>query len=335
MRKISYSAVLVFVLVFVSHASGQITSSTIFQHLQGAQNHEITLHLNFDTLAAYRNLDSKFPAALHYVDAQGQQRIWNIKTEIRGRFRRKFCDFPPLKLNFSKKDLLAGGFMPIDDIKMVTHCLEDASGETNLFKEYLVYDMYRKISPYSFETHWLKVTYVNSANPTERMVKYAFIIEPDEQLAQRHQLEECKDCLVPLPKELEEQAESMVAVFQFMIGNNDWSTVSGQKNVKFFRKKDQSLLIPVPYDFDFSVLVGATYKTKDGMILSAPKHRRYKGVAVSEQTLKYSLNQLIRRRKAMTETIDAFPLLDVKAKREMIQYLNEFFNNYDLASIQN
>ena len=40
----------------------------------------------------------------------------------RGDFRRNYCDFPPLMLNFKSKDSIKGEFFKINKLKMVTQC---------------------------------------------------------------------------------------------------------------------------------------------------------------------------------------------------------------------
>jgi alkylation response protein AidB-like acyl-CoA dehydrogenase len=55
------------------------------------------------------------------------ERELSIELSTRGRFRFRNCDFPPLMLNFSKKELRGMGLTTPehDKLKLVTHCLEE------------------------------------------------------------------------------------------------------------------------------------------------------------------------------------------------------------------
>ena len=49
-----------------------------------------------------------------------------------------------------------------------------------------------------------------------------------------------------------------MAVFEYLIGNTDWSAV-GSHNVRLIKCKDYPLPLPIAYDFDYSGFVNAPY----------------------------------------------------------------------------
>ena len=51
------------------------------------------------------NFELYQPATLAFVGADGAESEWEIKIRTRGKYRRRICDQPPIKLNFDKKEL--------------------------------------------------------------------------------------------------------------------------------------------------------------------------------------------------------------------------------------
>jgi hypothetical protein len=307
-------------------AQTQQNPPSLLEHLQQHGIEEFRLAINFDTLEAYRKKDASFKAKVQFKGLDDQLKVWDVDVNVRGRFRRTFCEMPPLKLNFSKKDLLAAGFSPYDELKLTCQCTGDPEGENLLFKEYLTYGLYEQLSPYAFQTHLLNIKYVNTADHKTTKRGYAFVIENDKEFGDRLGLKECKNCLVPAPQDLDLASENLVATFQYMIGNEDWGTITGQKNVKFFRKNDDGKLIVVPHDFDFSSLVGAAYAKKKPSQPNAIMARQFKGLQADAELQKQTMRLFRNKREAMEAFIQNSPLLSEEASRTMANYLGTFYD---------
>ena len=68
-----------------------------------------------------------------------------------------------------------------------------------------------------------------------------------------------------------------MAVFQFMIGNTDWS-VPYLQNIKFITKDSTKAPLTVPYDFDHAGIVSAPYALPaEELEMSSVLERRYRG----------------------------------------------------------
>lgn len=63
----------------------------------------------------------------------------------RGITRKKICDIPPVMMKFGKKEKAFR-------IKLVTPCQPDEDAQQLVYKEYLAYQMYSELTPYSFKT---------------------------------------------------------------------------------------------------------------------------------------------------------------------------------------
>ncbi len=311
---------------FQVFAQAQQNTPSLLTHLQQHGVEEFRLAINFDTLEAYRKKDASFMAKVQFKGLDDQMKVWDVEVKVRGRFRRTFCEVPPLKLSFSKKELVAAGFAPYNDLKLTCQCIGDPEGENLLFKEYLTYGLYEQLSPNAFHTHLLNIKYINTADHKTTKRGYAFVIEDDKEFGDRLGLKECKDCLVPAPQDLDLASENLVATFQYMIGNEDWSTVNGQKNVKFFRKADGEKLIVVPHDFDFSSLVGAAYAKKKPSNPNAIINRQFKGLQADADLQKQTMRLFRNKRAAMENLLQNSPFLNEEISRAMINYLGTFYD---------
>jgi hypothetical protein len=300
---------------------------SIFETLGKIPNQEVTMVLDFGALDELRKKDQSFPASIKYKNASGDSISWNVKLSVRGRYRRLFCDFPPIKVVFPKKDLQAKGFASFNDLKWVTHCFEDHESDEHLLREYLAYGLYQQISPYSYRTQLLKVTYINTYKPNQKIVRFAFIVEDDAEISQRLGLKECKDCFVAHRDSLDLKSENSVAVFQYLIGNTDWSIMKGQKNVKYFKPANGGKMVVVPHDFDFSGFVDAGYAVPaTGTNIQTVKERAFLGFKADKAIWEETLNLYKGKQSAFIQSIEAFPYLKEHSKKESIRYINSFFS---------
>lgn len=314
-------------IVLLSLAIGKAQNASIFETLGKIPTQEVSLELDFNALNEFRKKDQTFPALLRYKAENGDSVSWSVKLSVRGRYRRLFCDFPPIKIMFPKKELQARNLANFNDLKWVTHCFEDHDSDEHLLREYLAYGIYREISPYSYRTQLLKVTYINTNKPYQRIMRFAFVVEDDAEISQRLQLKECKDCFVVPLDSLDKKSENEVAVFQYMIGNTDWSITKGQKNVKYFKPLKGGKTIVIPHDFDFSGFVNAGYAVPaTGTNIQTVRDRAFMGLKADKTILEATLSLYREKQNGMNQYVNSFPHLSDSVKKELIRYLNSFFS---------
>ncbi|MBK8705634.1 MAG: hypothetical protein IPN33_20100 [Saprospiraceae bacterium] len=78
-------------------------SKSIFDHLTRSEPLEITIRTDLGELINNRRRDTYQEAQFSYEDLSGAETSSTIEIKPRGKFRRRVCDFPPLKLKFPKK----------------------------------------------------------------------------------------------------------------------------------------------------------------------------------------------------------------------------------------
>jgi hypothetical protein len=123
---------------------------------------------------------------------------------------------------------------------------------------------------------------------------------------------------------------ALVYVFQFLIGNVDWSLVRPLEEKACCHngtlvKTGESLLY-VPYDFDLSGFVNAPYAfPPPGLQIDRVTQRRYRGFCTDREHLEQALDTIVSKRSEMYAIIRSLPVLSDKNKQRRVKYLERFF----------
>lgn len=291
---------------------------------------EITLQFDMTTFRRKRSDVEYLDAKLIYNNDENDTVVKDLKLRARGEFRRTFCDFPPIRLNFKKTKKPDDEFSQIDKLKVVTHC--KAGNEDYLLREYLVYKLYNVLTDQSHKVRLLRINYENSAaRQTKPVSAFAFVIEPDEVLGQR-----LKGTEVPLEKITQKHIQPVsmdrMAIFNYMIGNVDWS-VPGQHNVIVFSQPESDrpdLGLIVAYDFDYSGIVNTDYAIPhEALPIESVRQRYYMGVCRSQEEFTRALAEFPEKKEEFYRVIREFPYLKERSKKDMLTFLDGFFTQYD------
>ncbi|PSR14317.1 MAG: hypothetical protein DA408_13715 [Bacteroidetes bacterium] len=303
-------------------------ASSLFDYLVQEEVVEMELSTDMSLLLDENNSGADYQAAkLTFSTLTHGEEQWDFSLKPRGKYRLRICDFPPLKFNFSKKDLAARGFDAFDKLKLVTHCDDDRlEGQEKLLREYLVYKMYETITPLSFRVHLIRIRYVDTSGKMSSFKRYAFLLEDVDELVARIGSTECEDCLSPAPEQINREAENIQAVFQYMVGNADYS-LALNRNVKLVKGSATNPgLIPVGYDFDFSGMVDATYAVPIhafGQV--SVRDRVFLGLPVEDPMLERTLARFETHHAELLDLIAAQKLLSATVRFEMKAYLESFY----------
>jgi hypothetical protein len=249
---------------------------------------EITLEADFNALRRQdrvRGSDQR-PAALRWSGPDGSQGSLDIQIRTRGNFRlmTRNCDFPPLRLNIRTREASGTLFEGQDKLKLVSVCrLRQSYWEQYVLREYLAYRTFNVLTPMSYRARLARITYVDTSGRDDTFTRYAFIIEDDEEMAARQEARYVE--LAPggqiHPALLEPNHAALVDLFQYLIGNTDWSGVQ-MHNMTPIHTPDGRYLT-VPYDFDFAGVVNARYAFPDSTLsITRVTQRLFRGFCPSE-----------------------------------------------------
>jgi hypothetical protein len=290
---------------------------------------EISLRFDMTQFTRVRSKDEYMKVLVTFYFSEEDSINLEAKLKSRGEFRHDYCTFPPISLNFKRDSLARGDLSRLDKVKMVTHC--KIGNEDYLFKEYLTYRLYNILTDNSLRVRLLKVNYINTFKESKSIQSYGFFIEPLDLLAERTQSVP-EDSPYLTTRNIRSDIMDRVAVFNYMIGNTDWS-VAGQHNCKILNMPDsvgQLMRMAVPYDFDYSGIVNAPYAIPaDGLGLTSVRQRLYLGLCSTEEDMLKIVKEFADKKDEFYNEIRKFPLLHEWQRKNMIAYLDEFYRGFD------
>ena len=269
-----------------------------------------------------------------YIDAELQvfydennPVIKNIRIKARGNFRRGQCTFPPLFLNFKTDKPDNPMYSDVKKVKIVTHCSASKESEANVLREYLAYKLYNVITNRSFRVRLLDINYTDTGKKQKNYKAYGFAIEPAEIVVKRN-----NSVLVESPaitgRNLVQEDADRAAMFQYMISNTDWRIKSGH-NTKFMKSMNDitDKLITLPYDFDFSGFVGASYTfPQEWSHTESIYDRDYLGYCRDkDEDYQNIIDLYISKEKEVMQTIADFKYLSEKDKEEVEKFTVGFY----------
>jgi len=259
---------------------------------------------------------------LSYHTKDNQEVSIDLKAKTRGNFRRSKtnCAYPPILLNFQKNERANTMFKDQDKMKLVVPC----QNEKHVIREYLVYKLYNLLTPKSFKARLVKTEFSDTITGNNFSF-LGMLLEEDGQVAKRNGLK-----VLNKQKMLGEHTESetfiKMAVFQYMIGNTDWS-VPYLHNIRILAFDSLSVPYTVPYDFDHAGIVDAPYALPpEELQLRNTKHRRFRGYCISDMK---SFDQVIvtfnRLKDDIYRVYTDCALLDAKYISTTTKYLDNFY----------
>lgn len=310
----------------------QNNDSVLFKNDFFENDSVLQLTLKFDIKKfTNKKLDEEYlPATLSYFISDTIEIKKEVQIKSRGIIRKKICYFPPYFINIKNTGLQNNLFADLNKVKVVSHC-ENSKAYTNyLLKEYLAYKIFNSITDYSFKVRLLNVKYIDEGRKNKTFTYKAFIIEPEELLAERLELYSLN-----IDRFTYSQTDSILtatmSLFQYMIGNVDFS-INGRHNIKMLITKDykNQKLIPIPYDFDYSGLVNAHYAIPDEKLnIVKVTERFYRGLCRSDYLYDVILDIYREKKDEIYALIESFKYIDQKTRKEVLNFLDEFYDEIE------
>ncbi len=248
-----------------------------------------------------------------------------ITVDLRGHFRRDICTIPPMKLNFDQPE--ATVFAPLKSLKLVSVCKTFSESSQCLVKEYLIYKIYNLLTDLSFRVRLIDMKYVDSSGKKKTLNELAFFLEDEKEMAKRNNAKISEEGK-PHNELTNRNQMTLVAIFEYMIGNTDWSVLL-RHNIKTIQPKNgETKLITVPYDFDHAGLVNTDYATPDPLLnTKTVLERVYRGFPRTMDEINSVLAQFHNQKEAIYALIKNCVYLNKNNKKTMIDYLNEFYDD--------
>lgn len=299
----------------------------------------LTLRLTgpFRDLFRMRDRDSRewLDATLTHVSDAGDSTAFPVRISTRGRFRlqRQVCQFPPIRVDFGAEAVAGTLFQGQNRLKLVTHCQDRRDEYEQIgLQEHLIYRLYNLFTERSFRTRLARITYTDTGTGRDLVTKYAFFIEADEEMAARNGWELLESVAVVPPSQHDEETLIRLAVFQYLIGNTDWSAFQAPPgetqcchNVRIIGSFAPPVFA-VPYDFDWSGLINAPYARPNPILpIRSVRERLYRGICTSPERLDATLEEFRQRREAIYELIDGHEGLADRRRADTRKFVDDFY----------
>ena len=279
-----------------------------------------------------------FPGQWTYIDENGETQRLEVSIRTRGHFRREVCDLPPLQLNFKKSQVKGTLFAGQNKLKLVAPCRRGERYQQYVILEYLAYKIYQILSDHSFTVRLVRLSYVDRDEGLDPWTDFAFVIEDDKDMARRLDLDRVNVRSVKYGQ-LNHAHTAVVQLFQFLIANNDYSVLKPTANedcchnIELLGIEDEmqtevpdESVIPVPFDFDFSGLVNASYAAPPSQIpIRDVRFRYYYGLCVPRPLLDEAVARLQSKREAILGLIAGTEQLDDRLREKNLEFVEEFY----------
>ena len=255
---------------------------------------------------------------------------FDVQARLRGRSRLRVCPFRPLRLRFpdgEARDPFAG----VDKVKLAVPCRPSMRSEKDLLEEYAAYRILNLVTDASFRVRLLRVRFAENPGDSaaDSTLLHSFLIEPDESMAARLGGAVREEPAVALSW-LDRRQAAIVYVFEYLIGNTDWSLVAPVDEAACCHNAmlvDAGKgLLYVPYDFDLSGLVDAPYaKPAPELRIDNVRRRLYRGFCTERGDLRDAVARFRAQRDGIETIIRELPVLTDRDKHRRIGYLEQFF----------
>ena len=250
-----------------------------------------------------------------------------VQMRARGNFRKTQCYMPSLMFNFHNPT--SPQMYQLDKLKIVSGCGTATRDEQLVLREYLAYKIYNILTPLSFRVRLIRASFEDSKGKTKKYTTWGFFIEDVDDMAKRNKHKEYE--IATEQKWTNQERMTQVAIFQYLIGNTDWS-VPNFHNIKLVTPRGDSTAIPlaIPYDFDFAGMVDADYATPSELMgTEKVTERVYRGFPRPMEEINTTLNVFKQKKAEIYALVSNFELLPSNARKEIIKYFDEFFRIAD------
>ena len=259
-----------------------------------------------------------------------------IRLTPRGITRRlqQTCAFPPLRVEFAPNPPANSLFAGQRRLKLVTHCQQAEAFQQHLLLEYSAYRLFNVLDPVSFRARLAAIDY-SEPGGRKSFRRFGYFIEDLDDVAQRNGLADAKVGVKINSAQLDSLHAARVALFEYMIGNLDWSMHAGPPgdecchNIRLLTAKPgRPPYIALAYDFDYSGLVDAPYAVPpEGISVTSVRERNYRGYCRDNGQLLAVAAEFRAKRAELEAVYATIPGMTARTRSKAVAYLGTFFRD--------
>jgi hypothetical protein len=246
--------------------------------------------------------------------------------------RLRECDLASLAFTVDPDDVRNTLFEGLEILRMVTPCRLRGDFDRYTVLEYLVYRSYALIAEPALRVRLVRARFHDSERPTKEQTGFAFFIEDIGRAAVRNG-QIWLDIQSQRVSDLDPTQLTVMTLFQYMIGNTDWSAVAGRPdercchNVAAFGGEGGGLNTVVPFDFDQTGLVDPPYAAQPDASLGIRRvtDRKYRGLCEHNSELPAAIAVFNQKRSQITALFRQDELPYPQAREKALEYVDDFY----------
>jgi hypothetical protein len=252
----------------------------------------------------------------------------NVRIKARGEIRKTICIAPMFVVNIRHAGIEAEDLAEVIKLKVVHRCKSSNMYRSYVLREYMVYQIWNLLSPYSFNTRLVRLKIIDTGRKNKESENWAFIIEPETMMAERNNCMPIKNDRLSL-KTVNKEWIDKAAFFSYMVAQADYS-VTGRHNLKIVTPKEYGTtgLITVPYDFDYTGLVNAEYAIPGDdhyLGIESVRERYYIGACRNEEVYQETMAWLESYRDEIKDLILSFEYMEESDRQDMVDYIESYY----------
>jgi hypothetical protein len=254
-----------------------------------------------------------------------------MRCSTYGISRLRECQLPSMLIELEPGVGAGTPFAGHEVLRLVTPCKMGGGHDRFTVLEYLAYQTYGQLTELSLKTRLVRVRFHDTEKPDRELAGYGFFVEDINHAAARNGLEWTGATPTSF-SDLDPRQLTLLTLFQFMIGNTDWSAVKGHgssrccHNVAMLQALPETTGLGLPYDFDQAGLVSAPYSAPAPELgITHVSQRVYRGYCEMNDFVDEALDRMIDRRSAVRELFENPDLPYPKSRKKGLAYVEGFF----------
>lgn len=302
---------------------------------QSAAPLNITFEAPFAQIDRERDKEAEYDGIMRYVDTNGVEVSFDIGLEVRGnwRLRKDNCRYSQLWVDLKRGQTPNTLFAEQNRLKLVVQCRGQNRYRDYLAKEQQLYKTFANLSDIHFGTRLVNATYIDSADTDDSRTHLAFFIEHQRRLKDRFEMEEVELNTISYI-DLDPLQSSLVGLFMYQIGNTDFSMIQAAEgdecchNAKLL-VDETGRYFPIPYDFDSSGFVDASYAAppNPSFGIRNNKSRKYRGFCFEPEQLNAAVAHVTAERENTIAMVSDTSHVSERTAKRSLRYMEEFYED--------
>lgn len=289
---------------------------------------DLTIHAPLSRLMRQAGGASDVPGTLELSDGTSVPMSCNKY----GISRLRECDLASLQITVDANEARGTLFEGRKILRLVTPCRFRGGYDKYTMLEYLVYSSYALIADPALRVRLVRVKFHDSKKSARDQIGYAFFIEDIGQAAARRG-EVWLDIQSQRTSDLKPAQLTLMTLFQYMVGNTDWSAVKGRPNdrcchnIALFGQEGVDINTVVPFDFDQTGLVNPPYAAQPDASLGIRRvtDRKYRGLCEHNDEIAGAIAVFNRKQPELEALFSRDDLPYPKDRVRALKYVNGFY----------